>query len=402
MTLPQQARALATLLGESAALWRPAPFQDDPSWVHALPALAGSVLSVPDARLAALEEDPDLLAEFLGPQLAAVADADRLCRQLVTGTTAPPLVAPETAGRDVPGRKWRQALHFAAACQPAEHSQALVDWCCGKAHLGRLLARTLARPVTGIEHDAALCTEGNRLAQRDHLAVRISQADALTVSAVDASLLPGTHAVALHACGDLHLALLHVGSAAAIDGFTIAPCCYHRTRQAHWQPLSAALAGTPLATLGLRPAELRMAVHETVTATPRVARQARQLAAWRLGFDRLQRDLRGTDSYLPTPSRPARILADGFTAFCADMAAHHGLVLPAGTGLAHYEAQGVARQARVRRLELLRHAFRRPLETALVADRALFLAERGYQVDIRVFCPRQLTPRNLAIVAQRN
>jgi hypothetical protein len=132
-----------------------------------------------------------------------------------------------------------------------------------------------------------------------------------------------------------------------------------------------------------------------------VAAQAAQLAAWRLGFDRLQRQLRGVDAYLPTPSRPARALASGFAAFCADLAAHHGLVLPPGIDYPALEAAGHAQHARVRRLELVRHAFRRPLETLLASDRALFLEERGYRVVVGTFCPRQLTPRNLAIVARR-
>lgn len=400
MTLEENARRLATLLGETEPLWRPAPFYDDPIRVTRLPALAGSLLSVTDEQLERLEQHPEQLGGFVGAALPAAVDAMQLAAQCISEFSCPPLAEPESHARDVPGRKWQQALHLAATVAPGP-ATGLLDWCCGKAHLGRLLARTLRLPVTGIERDEALVAEGNRLAVRDRLPVRIVPMDALAVSPTDSVLLQGDHAVALHACGDLHVSLLRAGSAAGISGFTVAPCCYHRTRDAHWQPMSAALANSPLHALALSREELRLAVRETVTASARVAGQTRQLAAWRLGFDRLQRDLRGVDAYLPTPSRPARVLAAGFEAFCSDLAAHHGLALPPRMDLARYETAGQQRLARVRRLELLRHAFRRPLEVLLVADRALFLAEQGYDVRIVRFCPRTLTPRNLAILATR-
>ncbi|MFP5384338.1 MAG: methyltransferase [Gammaproteobacteria bacterium] len=404
MIREDNARRLATLLGEAAPFWRPAPFYDDPPWVTELPALAGSLLSVADEHLERLDQHPEQLTGFVGEQLAAALDASQLARNCIDGFAGTPLTEPESLARDMPGRKRQQALHLAAAVSP-QHAGELVDWCCGKAHLGRLLARVAGLPVTGIEWNETLVNEGNRLAERDRLAVRILAMDALAVSPADGPLRAGSHAVALHACGDLHVALLRAGSSAGIDGFTIAPCCYHRTRDTHWQPMSAALAdaGSTGTRHSLRLArdELRLAVRETVTASARVALQSRQLAAWRLGFDSLQRELRGMNAPLPTPPRPARVLAAGFAAFCHDLAAHHGLTPPADTDFARHEAAGRQRLARVRRLELLRHAFRRPLEVLLVADRALFLAERGYRVRIVEFCPRALTPRNLAILATR-
>ena len=51
-------------------------------------------------------------------------------------------------------------------------------------------------------------------------------------------------------------------------------------------------------------------------------------------------------------------------------------------------------------LDLVRHQFRRLLELWLVLDRALYLAEQGYRVEVGEFCSRELSPRNLLIDAR--
>lgn len=395
------ARELAATLAATAPLWRPAAFYDDPPWVIERPALADALLALGDDAVHALEHNSDALVAFLGehdPALTALHELAYACLDH-TPVAAPPDVA-EVHGRDVPGRKWQQTLHFAAACGVPRGP--VVDWCCGKAHLGRLLSWMHGSPVRGIEWNGTLCAAGNALAARDRLNVDVVHADALQTTAADAHLRADTHAVALHACGDLHVALLRTGADAGIAAFDIAPCCYHLTRNRQWQPLSQTLADSALGALHLTRDDLRLAVQETATASARVIRQTQQLAAWRLGFDRLQRHISGDDRALPTPSRPARVLREGFAAFCRDMAAHHDFGLPEGIDFAHWEALGRTQFDRMSRLQLLRHACRRPLEILLAADRASWLEERGYEVKLRTFCPRGLTPRNLLIRAWRD
>lgn len=66
-----------------------------------------------------------------------------------------------------------------------------------------------------------------------------------------------------------------------------------------------------------------------------------------------------------------------------------------------WEAEGVRRWQQVRRHELVRHLFRRPLELWMVLDYALYLEEQGYRVRLGEFCDRSLTPRNLLLDAVR-
>jgi hypothetical protein len=54
------------------------------------------------------------------------------------------------------------------------------------------------------------------------------------------------------------------------------------------------------------------------------------------------------------------------------------------------------------RLSLVQQIFQRPLEMWLVYDRALFLQQHGYYVDLFTFCERRVTPRNLLIQARKS
>ena len=64
-------------------------------------------------------------------------------------------------------------------------------------------------------------------------------------------------------------------------------------------------------------------------------------------------------------------------------------------------ARGLERLQWVTAFDLVRMAFRRPLELWLVLDRALKLEEADYKVELSEFCPPSLTPRNILIAAQK-
>jgi hypothetical protein len=66
-----------------------------------------------------------------------------------------------------------------------------------------------------------------------------------------------------------------------------------------------------------------------------------------------------------------------------------------------YEQFGWERLTTVRALGLVRGLFRGPLETWLLLDRAQFLVERGWQVQVKLFCEAEVTPRNALILAWR-
>lgn len=386
--------AVQHFLARHEALWKARPFTERHlTWEDTYPALATWLRQ---RSLADAEEAATLAADHLAPSpmpsLAAEAAA------LVTLETMPCIAlapAPARLDRDVPGRKWQQIEAFARHLGFAAQTHNWVDWCGGKGHLGRRLVQA-GQQVTCLEFDPALIHAGQALSDRHHLRVRHCQQDVLDHTV---ALQPSDTPVALHACGDLHVRLLHLATARGCTQLAIAPCCYNRTQATHYVPLSKAAKAQPLA---LSREDLGLPANEAVTAGARERRQRDVSMARRLGFDLLQRQVRGQDVYLPTPSLPASWLSASFADYCLHLARLKGIALSPNEDWAAWEAQGWARLAQVRNLERVRNLFRRPLELWLVLDRAVFLQEQGYKVRVGTFCEPRLTPRNLLIVAERS
>lgn len=388
--------ALDAFLIEHQALWKPRPFTHlSLAWETSHPELSSWLRgrSLEDAERAHnhpadLTDAPEPFASLakLSAQLSAVGELPRH--------------ALEAAGHrlnvDVPGRKWQQIEAFASCLSFASQPTHWLDWCSGKGHLGRRLLNE-GQQLTCVEYDPLLVASGQALSQRHDLHARHVEQDVLAADA--AAVVSASHTpIALHACGDLHVRLMRLASAAGCQQMAIAPCCYNRINRSEYQPLSCE---------GLRSAlrlsleDLALPMSETVTAGARVKRQRDTSMARRLAFDCLQRQLRGTDEYLPTPSLPSAWLDKPFVDYCRDLAALKELSTVEPTDWEKLEATGWQRLAEVRNLELLRGLFRRPLELWLNLDRALFLVEQGYTVRLGTFCAAPLTPRNLLMLAER-
>jgi len=386
--------ALDAFICKHQALWRPRPFTlrempweqqylDLAQWLRQRTLEQAEAVHNWPASLAAPAPFPEWAAEA-----QALSDLARLPMRH--------LEVDARLARDVPGRKWQQIQAFAASAVFSQAPQHWLDWCAGKGHLGRVLV-TEGTALSCVEWDAELVAAGQQLSARHGIAAHHQQQDVLAEGAVQC--LDTQHTpVALHACGDLHVRLLQLAIERGCRQLAVAPCCYNRIQQSHYQPLSSLAKASPLR---LDLDDLRLPLSETVTAGQRVRRQRDQSMAWRLGFDSLQRQLRQVDEYLPTPSLAPSWLHKSFAQYCQDLGALRQLQVPAAQDWAHWEALGWQRLAEVRNLELVRGLFRRPLELWLLLDRALLLEEHGYQVRLGTFCAPELTPRNLLLLAER-
>ncbi|MBY9023535.1 SAM-dependent methyltransferase [Pseudomonas fluorescens] len=388
--------ALDTFLTAHQALWKPRPFTHlHLPWEASYPELASWLRgrSLEDAENAHNQPAELLNAPEPFGSLAALSLELSAVGELPTHSL-------EAAGHrlnvDVPGRKWQQIEAFASRLSFAAQPRHWLDWCSGKGHLGRRLLGA-DQQLTCLEYDPALVSSGQALSQRHHLhALHVEQ----DVLAADTALLLNTEhtPVALHACGDLHVRLMQLASAAGCRQLAIAPCCYNRISRTEYQALSSAGSRS---VLQLSLEDLSLPMSETVTAGARVRRQRDTSMARRLAFDLLQRQVRGVDEYLPVPSLPSVWLDKPFADYCHDLAALKELSTVGAPDWVALEAAGWQRLAEVRNLELLRGLFRRPLELWLNLDRALFLTEQGYIVRLGTFCEAPLTPRNFLLLAER-
>ena len=388
-------QALDAFLHEHQHLWRPRPFTHlNVPWEAQHPELAQWLRqrSLQDAETSH-NHPQHVPAPAPFPELAAISCALSSVERLPTQVLAP---ANQRLQVDVPGRKWQQIEAFAQSLTFKQAPAHWLDWCSGKGHLGRRLL-SAGQQLTCLEYDPALIESGQGLSQRHHLPARHVQQNVLAPEAA-LQLTPRMTPVALHACGDLHVRLLQLASAAGCAQLAVSPCCYNRISASHYQALSTAATASGLQ---LSQEDLSLPMSETVTAGSRVRRQRDESMARRLGFDVWQRQRRQCDEYLSTPSLPGTWLNKPFAEYCEDLAALKNLSTTGAEDWPALEAAGWARLAQVRNLELVRGLFRRPLELWLVLDRALFMVENGYEVEIGEFCDSHLTPRNLMLIAQR-
>jgi len=388
-------QALDRFLTRHQSLWRPRPFHHlQLPWEADHPELAAHLRQCTLEQAEAADAAPNVDALPM-PFPSWAREAHRLSL-----TADPPDVGlPAAAHRldvNVPGRKWQQIEAFTRRLDYRTPPSHWIDWCAGKGHLGRRLLQP-GQHLTCLEHDPALVAAGAALSQHHHLPAEHLQQDVMAPDCAQ-HLTPDVSVVALHACGDLHVRLLQLASERGCPQIAIAPCCYNRISGQHYLPLS-----TPARTSELRLTldDLALPLSETVTASARTRRQRDLSMSRRLAFDLLQREQRGCDDYLPTPSLPVDWLHKPFEQYCQDLAALKGLPLRGQPDWHALETAGWPRLAEVRNLERVRNLFRRPLELWLVLDRALFLQEQSYSVRVGNFCAHSLTPRNLLLLAER-
>jgi methyltransferase family protein len=390
---------LSEWLQVSTPLWSQRPFVELPvAWEKDYPAVARALRNLSQDQIEAYETRPGNLADMPEPfgHWAAQALENSKWPALETDRSA---IEGLKRPRRVPGRKWEQVKHFTAAviAHYPQSNSIWLDWCSGKGHLGRTLSELTGSPVKCIESDATLCQQGGDLAGQAGLEVEFVNADVLEADLTD-EFVVGDGIVALHACGQLHMQLIEQAVRHSIEFIAVAPCCYHRIAGQHYRPMSQAAKKL---SLEFGKHHLRLVAFDEVVATQGRKNLRRKEQAFRLGLDLLLREASGVDRYRSLGSVPRAWLDGSFESFCHKLAERELLSLPTGFNAAKAENDGWQRLITVRALGLVRGLFRRPLESWLLLDRMLFLSESGYQVTGGTFCPPEVTPRNLMILASR-
>lgn len=439
---------LDKLLEQSRALWQVRAFEAKTlPWQAQFPTLATTLWALDDAVLDTLDAEQSALVDALSPalkqDLAALGlewdlallalsiaelsmgsdiradiDSDDIGSDHIDSydiesaagatdtTTSPQIEFAELAhfSAHIKGRKWEQITAFVQHLPDA--GLPVLEWCAGKGHLGRLIAKTRGVDVLSLEWQTALCEEGKAFADKWQLSQRFICADAFAITD-NASVDTVNHAnpfraqqqaVALHACGDLHVRLLQLAAQAGTHSVAISPCCYHLIQANQYQGLSTLAQNSGLT---LTRHDLQLPLQQSVIANPKQQALRHQEIAWRLGFDALQRHCRGIDAYLPLPAVKQSQMSGSFADFCQWAAAQKTVNLAANIDFDAWLEIGKQRQRLTRRIDLAAHLFRRALELWLILDRCCFLQESGYRVSVGEFCANSVTPRNALILAQK-
>ena len=411
MPIATQLERFAHVLSDYRIYWQFSPF----AWVagsaantpslNQLEALAAwprtlcdALAQLSDAEVAQLEASPAQLQVFFRPWFYALSELPPIATSGHTPIDEPPFWLTNGIG----GRKLAQIQAFLG--QVSESAGSAVEWCAGKGHLGRIFAYNQQRVVTSVEWQASLCEQGQAIAQQQQLPQQFVNADVLRhTEQTRKTLADANQAFALHACGDLHLALIEQAANAGCSALYIAPCCYHLTERVPYNGVSSAARKLFLnQQLQLSAHDLKLAVQGQVTAGERIAQLRRTEVHWRLAFQCLREGVTGDARYHPLRSINKSWFSGDFAAFAQWAAAQHDVRLPRQCDWQQFLAMGAQRARMVARLELVRHAFRRQLESLLVLDRAMWLTELGYDVSLVEFCAYEQSPRNFLLNAQKN
>lgn len=407
--------AVTAYLSQWQSFWRDSVFYDlCVPWRKEFPALSVALLALSDADFRVLDQSPRRLSEFLAAYIPEYDELVNLVNALapydraadVTGrdttcqdTRAQKLASQARLAAGVPGRKWQQIQAYMTALgEPIREHLRVVDWCSGKSHLGRAVAWSVGASLHFIERNPELCAAGLKSAQTCLGDLCVATFDCADVLTDPVHFQADDAVVALHACGDLHRTLLQRWLQSPSGYLALAPCCYHQWLKDIYVPQSTLARSHDLC---FTRNQIRVAVQEMVTSPERVRRQADELKVYRLAFDLLQRDVRGVNAYLPTPSLPGSAVNLGVDAVVRLLAEKKGLSLPDKLDMEAYLQRARERYRQVQRLNLATQGFRRAIECWLVLDLVLALEEQGARVQLQQFCDRQLTPRNLLITATR-
>jgi SAM-dependent methyltransferase len=280
----------------------------------------------------------------------------------------------------------------------AESAARIVDVGSGHGHLTRELAETFGRPVLGLERSSSLTARARSLPSFASPSFAVSDVlrDGIPLAA-------GDWAVALHACGELGDAVVREAAASGAS-VALVGCCLQKQRAAHRAPLCHDDDLEPSGGRGRLALDKRLLGLSNLTARERgveasfddnLASRRRRLALHRL--------LSSVEPGLPFGAEIAglnrRAARSDLPGLVARAFALRGLAQPSAESLAEAARWADEGHARARRLSLPRAAFSRVLEVFVLLDRALYLRERSYAVELGELFPAEVSARNLALFA---
>lgn len=366
-------------------------------WETEWPKLSAVLREIPDDKIEKVEANPLAFLKENGA-LPTLSSALFHHTKMMSLTENSVTAGPRPSGVD--HRKWQQIAYFTSAVlrSACVDVNRWVDWCAGKGHLGVAMHRHTGRPVHCLELNMHLVHRGNVRMAAEQCPVTFYTANVLKDD-ISATLTAETGVVALHACGQLNTRLFELATHCAPAFMAVVPCCYQRIDGMHFSPVSSAGKQTGLT---FTRHQLRLPALDEVKSTQHRRAFRKREMAFRLGLDLLLRESSGADEYTPAGKIAPAMIRGSFESFCRAASESVQRELPSRVNWRQAEKNGWERRHLVSALSISRQLFRRPIEVWLFLDRVAHLEEIGFTVNYGEFCPSQITPRNLMLLARRS
>lgn len=277
----------------------------------------------------------------------------------------------------------------------------VIDWGGGQGHLAASLSHYAACQVYSLDRNQLLQNKGqDRYGSHvNFIRTDLKLNTPCTSLAHSLPKLDKEHgSIALHACGSLSLVQLSYARQSPCQWLVNLGCCYH-----YLDP-SQTMISQAASSFGyqISPSALDLASRTRARKSLQHFRLKQQVNYYRWAVHLFLYHELGVRDFKETGRFSDRIYQSDFSQYAELVASRLQLGSEERKQLQRYFAQDKIQKYlhKIFLIHLIRWQFARALELAIVADRAQWLAEAGFQSQVIQLFDSALSPRNLGIVAR--
>ena len=266
--------------------------------------------------------------------------------------------------------------------------KSLTDLCGGVGHLP-LSIRQINPGLKSrtLDYDPKLIKKGKLLSQAyEHIEFQEFDLRDQKISTYDSEFIMG-----LHTCGDLAEHALNYFINSNSNQFIGWGCCYHKTPAHHVLSQIGQIHLPHFDKFALTLAAKCHKLH-----TPESIRRRYQVKKYRYALALFL----GNDKNFQTGSFHHRAYLGSFIDYIQYSQKHLGIEINIKKAQVFYQ-ENIDHIERLISLGFYRDHWGRVIETCIILDRALYLKEKGYQVNIIEIFDRAISPRNLTLTAKK-
>lgn len=298
-----------------------------------------------------------------------------------------------------------QALTQASQDRPFK---TLVDIGGGVGHFARIMAQYFRLPTISVERDHKLQELGRQRLARHRAPAQAAQLDFLSLDFQGhlvqekelAPLFAADHfTLGLHTCGPL--AVRHIEAQAHFRGRGLLNfgCCYAKMHDQKDFCLSQHAQENPLE---LNPYALTLATRSHTEMSYDDFCLKEKVKYYRYALALLLKEEFGINEFVSVGDSPVREYLGAFSHYAARKLTVLGL--QSDKGLEDWDQfyRSFSTQKMIRQMfhaDIIRWQYGRALELIILLDRAIYLEERGHEVELAQYFDEKLSPRNIGLLA---